>query len=65
MQGFSTLQWPGVPSKEFKGHLECHYSEKQITGYRWYDQNNVAPAFPFGFGEWVPSAVVDAALFKY
>eukprot|EP00935_MAST-01C_sp_MAST-1C-sp1_P000813 g813.t1 len=49
-QGFSVLQWPGVPSQEFEGHLECHYSEKQITGYRWYDQKNVTPAFPFGFG---------------
>jgi beta-glucosidase len=71
-QGFSILQWPGVPSKEFAGHLEVQYSEKQIHGYRWYDttactqctmhhtlhshticrydQHNVAPAFPFGFG---------------
>jgi beta-glucosidase len=26
------------------------YSEGVFTGYRWYDQRDVAPAFPFGFG---------------
>ncbi|MGA3268565.1 MAG: glycoside hydrolase family 3 C-terminal domain-containing protein [Verrucomicrobiota bacterium] len=40
----STLaQWPGV-----NGHTA--YSEGLQIGYRWYDANNVAPLFPFGFG---------------
>jgi beta-glucosidase len=26
------------------------YSEGVFIGYRWYDQNDVAPAFPFGHG---------------
>ena len=26
------------------------YSEGLLVGYRWYDQNNVAPLFPFGYG---------------
>lgn len=26
------------------------YAEKLDVGYRWYDDRNVAPAFPFGFG---------------
>jgi beta-glucosidase len=36
-------QWPGL-----LGHVS--YSEKLQVGYRWYDANNVAPLFPFGFG---------------
>jgi len=36
-------QWPGV-----NGHTI--YSEGLQIGYRWYDANNVAPLFPFGFG---------------
>jgi beta-glucosidase len=36
-------QWPGV-----LGHST--YSEGLLAGYRWYDANNVAPRFPFGFG---------------
>ena len=34
-QGMSVLQYPGVPSKTFAGHLHVEYSEKQINGYRW------------------------------
>mmetsp|Transcript_46634 Transcript_46634/g.129611 ORF Transcript_46634/g.129611 Transcript_46634/m.129611 type:complete len:592 (-) Transcript_46634:489-2264(-) len=49
-QGMSTHQWPGVASKEFLGHKEVLYSEGQISGYRWYDKHEVAPAYPFGFG---------------
>ena len=26
------------------------YTEGVFVGYRWYDQNNVTPAFPFGYG---------------
>jgi beta-glucosidase len=36
-------QWPGL-----LGHVS--YSEELQVGYRWYDANNVAPLFPFGFG---------------
>ena len=46
----SVRQWPGVPSAEFPGSLESHYSEGQLSGYRWYDKNGVKPAFPFGYG---------------
>ena len=49
-QGMSVLQYPGVPSKVFEGHLHVEYSEKQISGYRWYDKFGVSPAFPFGHG---------------
>jgi len=49
-QKMTTHQWPGIPSKDFPGHNEVVYSEGQINGYRWYDKNDVAPAFPFGFG---------------
>jgi len=26
------------------------YKEGVLVGYRWYDQNGIVPAFPFGFG---------------
>jgi beta-glucosidase len=36
-------QFPGM-----LGHVA--YSEGLQVGYRWFDANNVAPLFPFGFG---------------
>lgn len=39
----TTAQWPGV-----SGHAA--YSEGLAMGYRWYDSNNVAPLFAFGYG---------------
>ena len=39
----TAAQWPGL-----LGHVS--YSEGLQVGYRWYDANNVAPLFPFGFG---------------
>ena len=39
----SPLCYPGVNNQEY-------YSEGVFGGYRWYDQNNITPLFPFGFG---------------
>jgi beta-glucosidase len=39
----TTAQFPGNGST-------VQYSEGIDVGYRWYDANNVAPLFPFGFG---------------
>ena len=39
----TAAQWPGL-----LGHAA--YSEGLQVGYRWYDANNAAPVFPFGFG---------------
>jgi beta-glucosidase len=39
----TSAQFPGIG-----GHVA--YSEGLLTGYRWYDANNAAPLFPFGFG---------------
>ena len=36
-------QWTGVNGK-------VHYSEGLQVGYRWYDQQHLAPLFPFGYG---------------
>jgi beta-glucosidase len=36
-------QYPGVNGT-------VHYTEGLNVGYRWYDAQNVAPLFPFGFG---------------
>ncbi|MEU4243924.1 glycoside hydrolase family 3 C-terminal domain-containing protein [Actinoplanes sp. NPDC026619] len=39
----TTAQWPGQNNA-------VQYSEGVDVGYRWYDRQNIAPAFPFGFG---------------
>jgi beta-glucosidase len=39
----SRLRYPGVNGQQF-------YSEGIFVGYRWYDQQRIAPLFPFGFG---------------
>ena len=36
-------QYPGVNDTSV-------YSEGLNVGYRWYDANNIAPAYPFGHG---------------
>ncbi|MFI0720364.1 glycoside hydrolase family 3 C-terminal domain-containing protein [Streptomyces sp. NPDC021224] len=38
----TAAQWPG------QGNVQ--YSEGLKVGYRWYDAQNIAPLFPFGFG---------------
>jgi beta-glucosidase len=39
----TTAQWPG-------NGTDVQYSEGLKVGYRWYDAQNIAPLFPFGFG---------------
>jgi beta-glucosidase len=39
----TTAQWPG-------NGTNVQYSEGTNVGYRWYDDRNIAPLFPFGFG---------------
>ncbi|HEY1486279.1 MAG TPA: glycoside hydrolase family 3 C-terminal domain-containing protein, partial [Micromonosporaceae bacterium] len=39
----TTAQWPGTPTGPI-------YSEGVNIGYRWYQSQNITPAFPFGFG---------------
>jgi beta-glucosidase len=39
----TTAQWPGTPTGPV-------YSEGVDIGYRWYQSQNIVPAFPFGFG---------------
>ena len=39
----SVAQFPGQNNT-------VEYSEGLLVGYRWFDQNNVKPLFPFGFG---------------
>jgi len=39
----SLAQYPGIGT-------EAQYSEGVFMGYRYYDQHNVAPLFPFGYG---------------
>jgi beta-glucosidase len=39
----TTAQWPGTPTGPV-------YSEGVDIGYRWYQSQNITPAFSFGFG---------------
>src|SRR6185312_9633621 len=39
----TTAQWPGTSAG-------VNYSEGVNIGYRWYQSQNINPAFPFGFG---------------
>lgn len=52
-QGFldsiTSAQFPGVLAGDGVTNT-VDYTEKLNIGYRWYDANNVAPAFPFGHG---------------
>lgn len=44
------LPTAGDPEK-YPGVAEnVHYKEGVFVGYRWYDENNFEPAFPFGHG---------------
>jgi beta-glucosidase len=47
----SLSQVPASTTAQFPGNgSQVQYSEGIDVGYRWYDTNNVTPAFPFGFG---------------
>ena len=39
----TTAQWPGTSTG-------VNFSEGVNIGYRWYQSQNITPAFPFGFG---------------
>lgn len=36
--------------KYYPGGLEAEYGEDLFVGYRWYDEKNIEPLFPFGHG---------------
>jgi len=40
----TTAQWPGANN-------QIQYSEGMNVGYRWYTSQNIAPLFPFGYGQ--------------
>jgi beta-glucosidase len=46
-QQMTQSQWPGLPASN---PAVAEYSEGLFFGYRWYDQHNVNPLFPFGHG---------------
>jgi beta-glucosidase len=47
----SQNQIPASTPQQFPGvNGVADYSEDIDVGYRWYDQNNQTPLFPFGFG---------------
>ncbi len=42
-------QFPGVKGAD--GISRSTYSEKLLIGYRWYQEKNIEPLFPFGYGQ--------------
>jgi beta-glucosidase len=47
----SASQTPVSTPQQFPGvNGQVDYSEGIDVGYRWYDQNDVTPLFPFGYG---------------
>jgi len=46
--GELSYKWPGWGQKH--PVYDIRYEEGIFTGYRWYDQKNIEPLFPFGFG---------------
>ena len=46
----SATQYPTSSDPTASNGSEVNYSEGVFVGYRWYDENHVTPAYPFGFG---------------
>jgi beta-glucosidase len=46
----SDIPTAGDPEKYPGVGENVTYKEGVLVGYRWYDQNNISPAYPFGFG---------------
>jgi beta-glucosidase len=46
----TTAQYPGVSRAGDSVGTHSAYSEGLNVGYRWYDDMNITPLFPFGFG---------------
>jgi beta-glucosidase len=50
---------PSNPNAPFP----VNYSEGLLVGYKWYDANNIAPVFPFGYGlSYTSFSIANAAL---
>src|SRR4051794_5864292 len=49
-QSEDQLPTAGDPEKYPGTNEAVVYKEGVLVGYRWYDANNLKPAFPFGFG---------------
>jgi beta-glucosidase len=50
-QSESELPHPALPGKTWKGgYFDVDYSEGANIGYRWFENQKLAPLFPFGFG---------------
>lgn len=49
-QNFTKSQWPGTKHSLLSRFTYSNYSEGLFIGYRWYDANDVTPAYPFGHG---------------
>jgi beta-glucosidase len=51
--------------KYYPGELDAEYGEDLFVGYRWYDDRNIEPLFPFGHGlSYTTFALGDLAIRK-
>ena len=46
----SASEYPTASDPTANNGAEVNYSEGVFVGYRWYDENHVTPAYPFGYG---------------
>lgn len=44
------LHPPHLSDKKHPAFFDVHYTEGLQVGYKWYDEQKIAPLFPFGFG---------------
>jgi beta-glucosidase len=44
------LPHPAISGASATAPFPVSYPEGYLVGYKWYDANNIAPLFPFGFG---------------
>lgn len=43
-------QYPGIKRDGDEPFYDVYYDEGIYVGYRWYEHENIAPQFPFGYG---------------
>jgi len=57
------LPHPTIAGPSSSAPFPVNYSEGLLVGYKWYDANNIAPVFPFGYGlSYTTFSIANAAI---